>query len=97
MSDMPKVIWITHEDTGASLSGSFRAFRASSLDHGSEYARYIRADAPELVALVEAVKYVLDGYGLNAPDYRDINGEHDEPDWIVEALRPAIAQWEALQ
>lgn len=40
----PDRIWVTQEDHGASLSGSFRVFRASNLDHGDNYPQYIRAD-----------------------------------------------------
>lgn len=45
----PKRIWMTHEDHGASWSGSYRAFRCSDLDHSSddgpnpEYPEYILA------------------------------------------------------
>lgn len=95
MIDTPKVIWLsrpaTSEEFGVRVSDPLARRR-----HFPVY-QYIRADSPELVALVQAVKYVLDGYGLNAPDYKDIHGEHDESDLIVEALRPALAKWEALQ
>ena len=83
-SNAPKVIWITHDDTGASLSGSFRVFRASSLDHGSEYARYIRADATELVALVDALR-----------EYKE-KSRRIPFNTAAKADR-ALAQWEALQ
>jgi len=34
--------------------------------------------------LIEAIEYVLDGYGLNSPDYRFQDGE--EGDWITDHL-----------
>lgn len=40
----PDRIWVTHEDCATSWAGSFRAFKASDLDHGDEYPEYIRAD-----------------------------------------------------
>jgi len=44
MQDMPERIWVTHEDHGASWSGSYRVFRASDLDHGEDYPEYTRTD-----------------------------------------------------
>lgn len=50
----------------------------------------IAADALDEVArLREAIEYVLDGYGLNAPDFKP-QPEDDEEDWIVIRLRAAI-------
>jgi len=49
----PERIWMTGEDHGASWSGSFRAFRCSSLDHSNDdgpnpdYPEYIRKDASD--------------------------------------------------
>lgn len=80
----PKVIWVTHEDSAASWRGAYRVFRASSLDHGSEYPCYIRADAPELVALVDAAKNVM----CHMPDYADTAWQD---------LAAALAAWEALK
>lgn len=61
----PDRIWVTQEDHGASWSGSFRAFRASDLDHGDDYPEYIRrdpavlAELPEVQALIrQAVEIV---------------------------------------
>ena len=49
---------------------------------------------PEVRALVEALEYILDGYGLNPPDFRqtetDEDGETVQDDWIVAAARAAL-------
>ena len=90
----PNVIWVTHEDTGASFSGSFRAFRASSLDHGDDFPRYIRADAPELGALVDAAKAMkshLDKW-LETGEIATA----DESRALYEGLASAIASYEAI-
>ena len=34
--------------------------------------------------LIEAIEYILDGYGLDAPDFRFKDGE--EGDWITDHL-----------
>lgn len=40
--------------------------------------------------LIGAIEYVLDGYGLNAPDYRFQDGE--EGDWITDHLISALKE-----
>lgn len=50
----PDRIWVTHEDCATSWAGSFRAFKASDLDHGDEYPGYIRADLVQ--ALIKAAQ-----------------------------------------
>jgi hypothetical protein len=53
MTDTPERVWMTHEDHGASWSGSYRTFRCSSLDHSNDgtpnpdYPEYIRLDLHE--------------------------------------------------
>jgi hypothetical protein len=53
----------------------------------------LQADLVAAVARAEAaegaIKYVLDGYGLNEPHFKR-QPEDDEDDWIVEALRPVV-------
>lgn len=61
----PERIWITHEDHAASWSGSFRSFRASSLDHGNDYQEYVRADR---IAALEAEVAHLRGLEQNTYD-----------------------------
>lgn len=39
--------------------------------------------------MLKAIHYVLDGYGFNAPDFREIEGE-TESDWITDELLKAI-------
>ena len=36
------------------------------------------------------IEYVLDGYGLNAPDFKRQSEDDDEDDWIVLRLRAAL-------
>jgi len=36
------------------------------------------------------IEYVLDGYGLNAPDFKRQPEDDDEDDWIVLRLRAAL-------
>jgi len=64
----PERIWMTGEDHGASWSGSFRAFRCSSLDHSNDdgpnpdYPEYIRKDASDMAiaaARAEGVREVV--------------------------------------
>lgn len=53
----PDRIWVTHEDCATSWAGSFRAFKASDLDHGDEYPGYIRADLVQ--SLIQAAIDIL--------------------------------------
>lgn len=56
----PDRIWLTHEDTAASWSGAFTAYRASSLDHGADCPEYIRRDPAVIAALPEVQAIVAD-------------------------------------
>ena len=48
----------------------------------------------ENARLREAMEYILDGYGLNAPEFKqeekDENGEPVADDWIVSCIRAAL-------
>lgn len=50
----------------------------------------------KLAKAVEALEYIMDGYGLDAPDYRqteyDEDGELVPDDWIVSHIRAALAE-----
>lgn len=56
--------------------------------------RYIRADAPELVALVEAARSAIACFGYQ---HMPGNGVHPMAQSGIDQLNDAIAQWEALQ
>lgn len=51
---------------------------------------------PKVDALVEALEYIMDGYGLNPPDFRqtetDEEGETIQDDWIVKVVRAALKE-----
>ena len=61
----PERIWMTAEEHGASWSGSYRAFRCSTLDHSNDdganpdYPEYILATT--LAALPEAQAHIEQG------------------------------------
>ena len=63
----PDRIWMTGEDHGASWSGSFRAFRCSSLDHSNDdgpnpdYPEYIRKDASDAAIAAARAEGVREG------------------------------------
>ena len=71
-------------------------------DHGDEHVtwcqdkvndndtEYVRADL--LAEAVEALEYIMDGYGLDPPKYEQPFG--DEDDWIVSRVRAALAKLE---
>ena len=48
----------------------------------------------ENARLREAMEYIMDGYGLNAPEFKqeekDENGEPVADDWIVSCIRAAL-------
>jgi len=48
----------------------------------------LEADRDKMKA---ALEYILDGYGFNPPDFRQVDGELVD-DWITEAARAALAK-----
>lgn len=50
--------------------------------------------AAELATLREVLEYIMDGYGLNPPEFKqeeyDEDGERIADDWIVTAIREAL-------
>ena len=88
----PKLIWAApwKDCDGEWPEGDWDTHEGRTLD--KPCARYIRADAPELVALVEAVKGIVSdawGYGhlFDSPFHAKV---HDE-------LHDKLAAYEALQ
>ena len=77
--------------TDAELTAVLR-WQGSALQEGSFFAaadriEQLTADKARLRADIE---YVLDGYGLNAPDFKRQPEDDDEDDWIVLRLRAAL-------
>lgn len=62
----------------------------------SEIADERDAAEAKLAKAIEALEYIMDGYGLNAPDYRqqeyDEDGEPIQDDWIVSHIRATLAE-----
>jgi len=78
MTEAPKVIWagVMDEDDGGYWY---------SEDHGCDHRRYIRSDAPELVALVEALTRMNAAMKQGAWSFDD-----------ADVVNQCLAKWEAL-
>ena len=68
--------------------------KALTAEHNATLARLAGAVAREIALTAErdrlrgGIEYVLDGYGLNGPDYRFQDGE--DGDWISDRLVAAL-------
>jgi len=100
MTESPKVIWATMMDPDCARSGVFVPSDEYPNAPNQDAIRYIRADAPELVALVETLRNAgtacLHGSGeawgmrlSESPLGREIIARMD-------AANAALAKWEAL-
>lgn len=62
----------------------------------SEIADERDAAEAKLAKAVEALEYIMDGYGLDAPDYKQTEYDDDdeliEDDWIVSRIRATLAE-----
>lgn len=83
MDDAPKVIWAVPPIGATFEEGLFMA----TTDASEARPRYIRADAPELLALVMAAKQMREAYMPFASDEFSASN----------ALDAALAAYEALQ
>ena len=68
------------------------------MDSGAVSASYIRTDAPELAALVEALAWYADG--ANHEGHFNVNRQRCDPSLVDEddgeKARAAVAAWDAL-
>lgn len=78
---------------GKRISGQWHV---AGLGETTEYVRadLFNAQAAELERLRDALEYIMDGYGLNPPEFKqeeyDEDGERIADDWIVTAIRAAL-------
>jgi hypothetical protein len=92
MTNAPERIWIEDEfgdgddDQWTYGTWDVRNYR----DYVVEYVRadIVQALTAERDRLRGGIEYVLDGYGLNGPDYRFQDGE--DGDWISDRLVAAL-------
>lgn len=96
--EAPNKIWMTHEDTGASWSGSFKVYRCSSLDHSNadgDYPEYIRADIVEkLINALYECQDELDQYSHQEyPLDHPVHEQYRQRDFEANPARLALANY----